>query len=422
MAFRINPPNISPVKPELVLPAGNLEKLKTALLYGGDSVYLGGLDYSLRTYAGNFDQAELRAGLEFARNLGKKIYVTVNVIAHNQHIDEIPPYLEVLAHLGVDGLIIADPGVLRLAQKYAPNLPVTISTQANVCNYETAAFYSDLGASRIVLARELTLEEIAAIKHRVTVELEIFVHGAMCVSYSGRCLLSHFMTGRSANQGACAHPCRYRYAVVEEKRPGQYFPVEEDEQGTYIFNSSDLCLLPFVPQLIELGIDAFKVEGRMKSPLYTATTGRVYRQAIDDYWNHRRPFGLADINQWMKELQGVATRPYTSGFIFGEATDIQDVEKTVSIGRAEFCGIVVAYHSEAGLLEIEQRANFGSGENLEILCSDGAIHNLHLHEMYDMDGNHILRARHARQHVFIPWSIPLPEMSLLRRWGGKVEG
>jgi putative protease len=262
---------------------------------------VGGKDFSLRAFAGNLDLTEIKDGLDFARQLGKKVYVTVNVIAHNRDVAQIPSYLEELARIDIDGLIIADPGVMRLAQKYAPRIPITVSTQANICNYETAAFYRDLGASRIVLARELTHDEIASVKDKVNIELEIFIHGAMCVSYSGRCLLSHFMTGRSANKGACAHPCRYRYAVMEEKRPGQFFPVEEDERGSYIFNSRDLCLLGSVPQLIELGIDAFKVEGRMKSPLYTATVGKVYRQAIDIYYDCRQPYGLPDIERWMKE-------------------------------------------------------------------------------------------------------------------------
>jgi putative protease len=209
---------------------------------------------------------------------------------------------------------------------------------------------------------------------------------------------------------------------MEEKRPGQFFPVEEDERGSYIFNSRDLCLLGSVPQLMELGIDAFKVEGRMKSPLYTATVGKVYRQAIDIYYDCRQPYGLPDIERWMKELQGVATRPFTNGFLFGEAADIQDISKTLTLDRTEFCGIVVAYHTEAGLVEIEQRANFGPGEELEFIGSDGSVQSLHLQEMYDADGNVISRARHAKQHVFVPWLSPLPELTLLRRWGGKIEG
>jgi U32 family peptidase len=419
MVYKVDRSEATMVKPELVLPAGDLEKLKTALLFGGDAVYLGGRDFSLRAFAGNFDREDLIAGLKLARTMDKKVYVTVNVIAHNRDINNLPPYLEELAQLGVDGLIIADLGVMRLAQAYAPSIPVTISTQANICNYETAACYRDLGAARAVLARELTLDEIAFIKDRVNIELEIFIQGAMCVSYSGRCLLSHFMTGRSANQGACAHPCRYRYTVMEEKRPGQFFPIEEDERGSYIFNSRDLCLLAYVPELIEIGIDAFKVEGRMKSPLYVATTGKVYRQAIDSYALNREAFDQRDVDRWMAELQGIATRPFTNGFIKGEAANIQDIDKTTAVGRTEFCGIVTAYHLQTELLEIEQRANFGPGENLELLCPGGSILELHCEEMLDADGNKVDRARHPRQHIFIPWSIPIPEQSILRRWGGQ---
>ena len=254
-------------QPELLLPAGDLEKLYTAFLFGADAVYVGGQEFSLRAHAGNFDLAQLKEGLEFAHSLGKKVYVAVIIIAHNQHLKGLAAYLEKLAELAVDGLIISDPGVMKLAQFYAPLLPLTVSTQANVSNYESAAVFKDLGAERIVLARELSLEEIAAIKNRAGVEIEVFIHGAMCVSYSGRCLLSSYMTGRSANQGSCAHPCRYRYFLQEEKRPGQFFPIEEDEKGTYILNSRDLCLLEYIPRLIEAGVDAFKVEGRMKSPL-----------------------------------------------------------------------------------------------------------------------------------------------------------
>ena len=216
--------------------------MTTALLFGADSVYAGGKEFSLRAYAGNLSRDELVAAVGESHRLGKKIYVTVNILAHNRDIGPLPPFLEELDSLGVDGLIVSDPGIFRLARVYCPEIPITVSTQANVSNYESAAFYRDMGAARIVLARELSLEEIIRIKSQVEVELEVFVHGAMCVSYSGRCLLSHYMTGRSANQGACAHPCRYSYQVVEEKRPGQYYPVEEDEHGTYIFNSRDLCL------------------------------------------------------------------------------------------------------------------------------------------------------------------------------------
>ncbi|NLN87202.1 MAG: U32 family peptidase [Syntrophomonadaceae bacterium] len=403
--------------PELVLPAGDGEKLTTALLFGADSVYAGGKEFSLRAYAGNLSRDELVAAVGESHRLGKKIYVTVNILAHNRDIGPLPPFLEELDSLGVDGLIVSDPGIFRLARVYCPEIPITVSTQANVSNYESAAFYRDMGAARIVLARELSLEEIIRIKSQVEVELEVFVHGAMCVSYSGRCLLSHYMTGRSANQGACAHPCRYSYQVVEEKRPGQYYPVEEDEHGTYIFNSRDLCLLRHLPGLIEAGVDAFKVEGRMKSPLYAATVARVYRQAIDRYLESRQPYTGWEIEAWMRELHTVATRPFTDGFIAGESPQIMDIHKTGVFGRTDFCGVVKGYDHYRGWVEVEQRANFGPGEHLQLLLPGGELITLDLQELFDAEGQLLDRARHPLQRVFFSYDRPLPEYSLIRRKG-----
>lgn len=401
--------------PELVLPAGNLEKLITAFLFGADAVYLGGKDFSLRAAAGNFTLEEIKTGLDFAHGRGKKIYVTVNVLAHNRDLDIMPEYLERLNQLAVDGLIISDPGVIRLAQKYAPVIPITISTQANITNYEAAAFFQDMGAKRAVLARELSLTEIETIKQRINMELEIFVHGAMCVSYSGRCLLSHYMTGRSANQGACAHPCRYRYALMEEKRPGQYYPIEEDEHGSYIMNSRDLCLLEYIPRLIDLGIDAFKVEGRMKSLLYVASAARTYRQAINTYINSGQPYTPEALQYWIDELEKTATRPFTSGFMEGESSSIQDIDKKEISHRADFCGVVRGYGSDKKALLVEQRANFGPGDNLEIMIPGEDIIKVVLTTLYDEEGHIIDRARHPWQRVFIPFDRPLPQYSILRR-------
>jgi len=408
-------------RPELVLPAGDLEKLKTALLFGADAVYLGGKDFSLRAFAGNLTLPEIAAGLTYAHERGKKVYIAVNILAHNRDIDSLPPYLEELQQLGVDGLIISDPGVMRLAKKYAPSIPVTVSTQANVSNYESAAFYQDLGAVRVVLARELTLDEIAHIKRQVEIELEIFVHGAMCVSYSGRCLLSHYMAGRSANQGACAHPCRYKYSVVEEKRPGQYYAIEEDERGSYIFNSRDLCLLEYLPQLIDVGVNAFKVEGRMKSPLYVASVARIYRQVIDLYVNQGHTGTDQEIKGWMEELWAVATRPFTNGFVEGESPLIQDVSRQEMPRRTDFCGMVKGYHLDRGMVEIEQRNNFGPGDSLQFMVPDGQIIDLQLQELFDAEGNPLDRARHPRQKVFIPFDQLVIEDSILRRAGERHE-
>lgn len=401
--------------PELVMPAGDLEKLFTAVLFGADAVYVGGKDFSLRAYAGNCSLEEIGRGLGFARAKGKKTYVAVNTLAHNRDIEALPHHLEALAAMGVDGIIVSDPGVLRLAGRYAPGLDITISTQANVSNYEAAAFYRDLGASRIVLSRELSLDEIETIKKRVDIEIEVFVHGAMCVSYSGRCLLSHFMTGRSANQGACTHPCRYRYALLEEKRPGQYFPIEEDEKGSYILNSRDLCAVEYLPALMSAGVDAFKVEGRMKSPLYVASVARVYRQAIDRYRASGQEFSGDELKEWIQELCGTAARPFTSGFMLGEAADIQDVDKREPGSRVEFVGIVKGYNSGLDLLEVEQRANFGPGDILELLIPPGQVRRLDLSVLYDEQGQTLDRARHARQRVYIPGVGAVPEGAILRR-------
>lgn len=409
-------------QPELVLPAGDLEKLYTAFAFGADAVYAGGKRFSLRAYAGNLSEEEIATGVNYAHVHGKKIYITVNMLAHNQDLAELAPYLEKLEQIGVDGIIVSDPGVLRVARRHAPSLPITISTQANVTNYESAAFYREMGARRIVTARELSLAEVQTIKERVDIEIEMFVHGAMCMSYSGRCLLSSFMTGRSANQGACAHPCRYQYALVEEKRPGEYFPIREDERGSYILNSRDLCLLEHLPCLIEAGVDAFKVEGRMKSPLYIASTARVYRQAINECLSPDRYNYQEKLDEWMTELSAAATRPFTQGFIDGPDDKLQDALNLKPTNRAEFCGVVHGYDAGRGWLEVEQRANFGPGDPLLLLTpQDGSIP-LHLEYLYDSEGEEIDRARHARQRVFIPFNQPVPQYSILYRWKGSIHG
>ena len=400
---------------ELLLPAGDLDKLKTAFRFGADAVYVGGKEYSLRAAAANLSLAEINEGLIFAHERGKQLYVAVNILAHNRDLQGLPAYLEGLAQIAVDGLIVSDLGIMKLARQYAPYIPITVSTQANISNYEAAAFYKELGAQRLVLARELSLDEILAIKEKVDVELEIFVHGAMCVSYSGRCLLSHYMTGRSANNGECAHPCRYQYQLVEEKRPQEFYPIEEDERGSYILNSRDLCLLPHLPQLLEAGIDSFKVEGRMKSSLYVAAVTRVYRQAMDTYYESGRAYPETQLRDWMEELQAVATRPFTNGFIAGESPLLQDINRDSVQQRADFCGIVKGYHADDGRLEIEQRANFGPGDDLQLMIADGRILNLDLSVLYDEHGQVIDRARHAKQLVLIPFSQEIAAGSILRR-------
>lgn len=403
---------------ELLLPAGDLEKLKTAIIFGADAVYLGGKDYSLRAAAGNLTLQEMAEGLIFAHEQGKKVYVAVNILAHNSDLHGLPAYLESLQAMHVDGIIVSDLGILRLARQYAANIPITISTQANISNYEAAAFCKDLGASRLVLARELTMDEIIAIKEKVDIELEVFVHGAMCVSYSGRCLLSHYMTGRNANTGACAHPCRYQYHLMEEKRPNQYFPIEEDERGTYILNSRDLCLLPYLPQLLDAGVDSFKVEGRMKSPLYVAAVASVYRQAIASYQASGTVYSEAQLQEWLAALNQVASRPFTNGFIEGESPLLQDIHRDQAQTRADFCGVVKGFYPESGQIEVEQRANFGPGDPLQLMLPDGRIIKLDLTLLFDVKGNPLDRARHALQLVRIPFNEDIPAGSILRRVGG----
>ncbi|MGE5403396.1 MAG: peptidase U32 family protein [Candidatus Saccharibacteria bacterium] len=354
---------ISRRKPELVAPAGNLEKLKAALDFGADAVYIGGQKFSLRAMAGNFSFSEMELAVCLAHKTGRRVYVTVNIFAHNRDIEELGGYITDLEKLGVDGLIASDPGVVLLARETCPNIPITISTQASVSNYLSAVHYKNIGAKRIVAARELSLPELAQIKERVDIELEVFIHGAMCLSYSGRCWLSQAMVGRDANRGECAHPCRYRYHLVEEKRPGQYFPVTEDERGTYVMNSKDLCLIEKIPELIEIGVDAFKIEGRMKSPHYVAAVVKVYREAIDHAWEGLEP----KVDKWSRELERVASRPFTEGFVSGPANNSQDIYKPGFGNRVVFCGIVRGYDPAAKLMLVEQRAHFRPGDELEFM-------------------------------------------------------
>jgi putative protease len=400
---------------ELLLPAGDLDKLKTAVYFGADAVYAGGKEYSLRAAAGNLSLPEMSEGLNFIHEHGKKLYVTVNILAHNNDLKNLPAYLENLAQMNVDGLIVADPGIMKMAREFAPAVPITVSTQANITNYEAAALYQDLGASRLVLARELSLDEIIDIKEKVDVELEVFIHGAMCVSYSGRCLLSHYMTGRSANSGECAHPCRYQYQLVEEKRPNEYYPIEEDEHGSYILNSRDLCLLDYLPQLAGAGIDSFKIEGRMKSALYVAVTASVYRHALDAFYQSGGEYSQEQLQTWMEELQSVATRPFTNGFVEGESPLLQDINRIVQTRRIDFCGIVRSYDYDRGWIEIEQRANFGPGEDLQLMLADGSILDLDLHLLFDENGNRLDRARHAKQMVYTAFPQAISSGSILRR-------
>ncbi len=328
-------------KPELLAPAGDLEKLKMAIIYGADAVYLGGEQFGLRKASKNFTIDEIKEGIDFAHNRGKKIYVTMNIVPHNKDLEGLEEYAMELYRLNVDGVIVSDPGVFSIINRTVPNLPIHLSTQASVTNYETIMFWYNLGVRRIVLARELSFKEIKEITDKVPKDLEIetFVHGAMCISYSGRCLLSNYMTGRDANMGDCAHPCRWKYNLVEEKRPGEYFPIFEDEKGTFIFNSKDLAMIEYIPELVNAGVKSFKIEGRVKSSYYVATVIRSYRRAIDEYFKDPQNYIFRE--EWINEIKKASHRDFTTGFYFNKPTDKDQVYTSSSyIREYDYVGLV----------------------------------------------------------------------------------
>ena len=397
---------------ELLAPAGNFEKLQAALIYGADAVYIGGKNFSLRAYGDNFTEDEILKAVEFTHKLGKKIYVATNVFAHNADIEELAKYFTFLDGAGVDAVLISDLGIFSLAKSLTKNLQLHVSTQANVTNYRTANFFHEMGASRIVLARELTLEEILEIKKNCAAELEIFVHGAMCISYSGRCYLSHYLTGRDGNKGACTHSCRWKYSLLEEKRPNEFFEVDEDSRGAYIMNSKDLCLLPYLDKVIESGVASLKIEGRMKSVNYVAGVVKVYRQAIDAYFDNPQNFTIrAD---WLEELDKVAHRPYTSGFFIsdGAPTEIYDTSKPKR--SSNFLGIVRDFDAEKMVATIEQRGKFEVNQAVEFFQPRGKTFGQKISEMYNEEGEKILSAPHAQQIVKIPVTQKVENFSLMR--------
>ena len=395
---------------ELLAPAGNFEKLQAALIYGADAVYIGGKNFSLRAYGDNFTEQEILQAVEFTHRLNKKIYVAANVFAHNADLDEIAQYFKFLDGAGVDAVLISDLGVFSLAKSLTKNLELHVSTQANITNWRAANFFHEMGASRIVLARELTLDEISEIKNKCAAELEIFVHGAMCISYSGRCYLSHYLTGRDGNKGECTHSCRWKYALMEEKRPNEFFAVEEDSRGAYVMNSKDLCLLPYLDKIIESGVSSLKIEGRMKSVNYVAGVVKVYRAAIDSYF--RGDFQIRA--EWLDELDKVAHRPYTSGFFIsdGKPTEIYDTSKPKR--ASEFLGIVREFDAANMMATIEQRGKFELGQEVEFFQPSGKTFSQKISAMFDSEGNEILSAPHAQQIVKIPIMQPLEIFSLMR--------
>lgn len=403
-------------KPELLAPAGDLEKLRVAVEYGADAVYLAGQSYGLRAKAGNFDPKEMEEGIAFAHQKGAKVYVAANVFARNEDFDRIASYFIQLEKLGADGVIVTDPGFFDVAREVVPSLDVHISTQANTTNYGSVLFWERMGAKRIVLARELGLREIKTIHEQApNMELEVFVHGAMCISYSGRCLLSSYMTGRDANRGECAHPCRYQYAVEEMTRPGMFMPVEEDGRGTYIFSSKDLCMIEYVPQLIEAGVDSFKIEGRMKSAYYVATAVKAYRRAIDEYVENPRSFEERK-QAYLEEINKAGHRGLTTGF-FMEAPDqtAQNYTDSGYVRSYDYVGIVLAYDTASAMATVEQKNKFGIGDEVEFLTAVGEGHIQVVDVLHGADGETIQSAPHARQVVKMKTLRPVRPDDMLRK-------
>lgn len=403
-------------KTELLIPAGSLDVLKTAVIYGADAVYIGGEAFGLRAKAKNFSNEEIKEGITFAHERGVKVYITANILAHNEDLSGVEEYFKELKEIAPDALIISDPGVFAIARRILPDMELHISTQANNTNYGTYLFWHELGAKRVVSARELSLAEIKEIRRHIPKDMEIesFIHGAMCMSYSGRCLLSNYFTGRDANQGACTHPCRWKYAVVEETRPGEYMPVYENERGTYIFNSKDLCMIEHIPELIDAGIDSFKIEGRMKTALYVATVARTYRLAIDDYKKYPKLY--KEKLEWYKEEIGKCTyREFTTGFYFGKPDDnAQIYDSNTYVKNYTYLGTVEEIDS-AGRCRIEQKNKFSVGEIIEIMKPDGRNITAAVQGIYDQEGTARESAPHPKEILWVDLDQETAPYDILRR-------
>lgn len=401
-------------KPEILAPASNLEVLKTAIAFGADAVYIGGEMYGLRAKAKNFSLQDMKEGILFAHEAGKKVYVTANITAHNSDLEGVRQYFRKLKEICPDALIISDPGVFSIAREVCPEIEVHISTQSNNVNYMTFQFWKAQGAARVVTARELSLEEIRQIKDCVgdEVEIETFVHGAMCISYSGRCLLSNYFTGRDANLGACTHPCRWRYYLMEENRPGEYLPVEENERGTYIFNSKDLCMIEHIPELIRAGIDSFKIEGRMKTALYVAVVARTYRKAVDDYLENPEVY-RKNLPYYRDEIAKCTYRQFTTGFFFHKPThETQIYDSNTYIRGYVYLGQVEKQDENGALFE--QRNKFSVGDEIEIMRSSGEDFSVKVLGMTDLDGNSVESCPHPKQKIYLKTNIPLQVYDILR--------
>ena len=402
-------------RPELLIPASSLEVLKVAVMFGADAVYIGGEAFGLRANAKNFSKEDMIEGIDFAHKHGVKVFVTANILAHNSDLDGVREYMQELKEIKPDALIIADPAIFTIAKEVCPEIEIHISTQANNTHYGTFKFWHGLGAKRVVTARELSLKEIKEIRDNIPEDLEIetFIHGAMCISYSGRCLLSSFMAGRDANKGACTHPCRWKYAVMEESRPGEYMPVYENERGTYIFNSKDLCMIEHIPEMMESGIDSFKVEGRMKTALYVATVARTYRMAINDYkkspdyYRERIPF-------YKSEIAKCTYRQYTTGFFFGKPDEnTQIYDSNTYVKEYTYLGLIEGKNENG--YKITQRNKFTVGEKIEVMKPNGENIEVEVKGIYTEDGESRESAPHPKEILYVDLGIELDEFDILRR-------
>ena len=410
-------------KIELLAPAGDLEKLKMAILYGADAVYIAGENFGLRTASKNFTEEQMREAVDFVKKNNKKIYVTCNLIPHNVDFEGLESYLKYLQEVGVDAIIVADPGVLMIAKETVPDMEIHWSTQANNTNFNSARFWYKQGVKRVVTARELSFEEIKKIRDEIPSDMDIesFVHGAMCISYSGRCLMSNYMTGRDANRGSCAHPCRWKYSLVEEKRPGEYFPIEEDERGTYFFNSKDLCMIEYVKELIEAGVSSFKIEGRVKTPYYVATVVRAYRMAIDEYYRDPENYRFNPI--WMEELKKASYRDFTSGFYLDKPNgDSQNYGTSSYIRNYDFMGLVIKYDSERKMALVDVRNRIFTGDNVEIIGPDCDTIYTTVKSMFNVNMEMIDVAPRPKELVWVDFGHELKENYIIRKESEENKG
>ena len=403
-------------KVELLVPAGSLEVLKVAVDYGADAVYIGGQAYGLRAKADNFSIEEMKKAVKYAHAKNAKVYVTANIFAHNYDIEGMKAYFEQLKDTGVDAVLVSDPGIFLLAKETMPDMELHISTQANNTNYLTYNFWYNMGAKRVVTARELSLVEIKQIREHIPEDMEIesFMHGAMCISYSGRCLLSSYFTGIDANRGACTHPCRWKYHIVEETRPGEYMPVNEDDRGTYIFNSKDLCMIEHIPEMIDAGIDSFKIEGRMKTALYVATVARTYRKAIDDYMESPELY-RSNMEYYKSEIAKCTYRQFTTGFYFGKTDqDSQIYDNNTYIKNCTYIGNVQEV-TEDGLVAFEQKNKFSVGEEIECMNFDGTNTVCRVEEIYNDRMEPMESAPHPKMQLYVKLDRPVSAGMILRR-------